>query len=86
MGACGPFVGNPNLPFTWFRGRESNFFQAVFQTLHESFLLSGERDGSGIMGLLVGVFRLADEVLRSGSEIAVRGPRAGAGRLERSRF
>src|SRR5262249_12904588 len=28
-----PFVGNPALPFTWFRGRESNFFQAVFQTL-----------------------------------------------------
>jgi hypothetical protein len=28
-----PFIGNPALPFTWFRGRESNFFQAVFQTL-----------------------------------------------------
>jgi hypothetical protein len=33
------------------------------------------------MGLLVGVFRLADEVLRSGSEIAVRRPRGGARRL-----
>lgn len=30
-----PFVGNPNLPFTWFRGRESNFFQAVFHTLRD---------------------------------------------------
>jgi hypothetical protein len=28
-----PFVGNPALPFTWFRGRESNFFQAVFRTI-----------------------------------------------------
>ena len=27
-----PFIGNPNLPFTWFRGRESNFFQAVLHT------------------------------------------------------
>ena len=25
-----PFVGNPNVPFAWFRGRESNFFQAVW--------------------------------------------------------
>ncbi len=32
-----PFVGNPNLPFTWFRGRESNFFQAVFRTLWSLF-------------------------------------------------
>jgi hypothetical protein len=32
-----PFVGNPNLPFTWFRGRESNFFQAVLQTLQNLF-------------------------------------------------
>ncbi len=28
-----PFIGNPNMPFTWFRGRESNFFQAVLHTL-----------------------------------------------------
>ena len=28
-----PFVGNPNLPFTWLRPRESNFFQAVFRML-----------------------------------------------------
>jgi hypothetical protein len=27
-----PFVGNPASPFTWFRPRASNFFQAVFQT------------------------------------------------------
>jgi hypothetical protein len=32
-----PFVGNPNLPFTWFRGRESNFFQAVFHTVLSLF-------------------------------------------------
>ena len=31
-----PFVGNPNLPFTWFRPRASNFFQAVFQTFVNS--------------------------------------------------
>jgi hypothetical protein len=28
-----PFIGKPELPFTWFRGRESNFFLAVLQTL-----------------------------------------------------
>jgi hypothetical protein len=32
-----PFIGNPDLPFTWFRGRESNFFQAVLQTLGRLF-------------------------------------------------
>jgi hypothetical protein len=32
-----PFIGNPNLPFTWFRGRESNFFQAIFRTLGSLF-------------------------------------------------
>jgi len=32
-----PFVGNPNLPFAWFRPRESNFFQAVFQTFLSLF-------------------------------------------------
>ena len=32
-----PFVGSPNLPFTWFRGRESNFFQAVLQTFLNLF-------------------------------------------------
>ncbi len=25
-----PFVGNPSVQFAWFRGRESNFFQAVW--------------------------------------------------------
>ena len=29
-----PFIGNPNLPFTWFRHRESNFFMAVMQAIH----------------------------------------------------
>ncbi len=28
-----PFIGNPNMEFTWFRSRESNFFQAILQTL-----------------------------------------------------
>jgi hypothetical protein len=28
-----PFIGNPNLPFSWFRARESNFFMAVLQAL-----------------------------------------------------
>jgi hypothetical protein len=32
-----PFIGNPDLPFTWFRGRESNFFLAVLQTLGRLF-------------------------------------------------
>ncbi len=26
-----PFIGNPSLPFTFFRTRESNFFEAVWQ-------------------------------------------------------
>jgi hypothetical protein len=28
-----PFMGHPNLPFEWFRERESNFFVAVFRAL-----------------------------------------------------
>ncbi len=28
-----PFVGNPATPFAWLRGRESNFFQAILQTI-----------------------------------------------------
>jgi hypothetical protein len=32
-----PFVGNPSMPFTWFRARESNFFQAVFRTFLSLF-------------------------------------------------
>ncbi len=32
-----PFVGDPKTPFAWFRVRESNFFQAVFQTLKSLF-------------------------------------------------
>jgi hypothetical protein len=32
-----PFIGNPDLPFTWFRGRESNFFQAVSRTFQSLF-------------------------------------------------
>ncbi len=34
-----PFVGSPNLAFTWFRERESNFFAGVFQAFID--LLSG---------------------------------------------
>ena len=32
-----PFVGNPKIPFAWFRGRESNFFQGVFHALSSVF-------------------------------------------------
>jgi hypothetical protein len=32
-----PFVGNPNVPFAWLRGRESNFFQAVFRIIASLF-------------------------------------------------
>ncbi len=32
-----PFVGNPKVPFAWFRGRESNFFQAVYQAFASLF-------------------------------------------------
>lgn len=28
-----PFIGNPNLPFEWFRPRHSNFFEAVLRQL-----------------------------------------------------
>lgn len=32
-----PFVGNPRIPFSWFRPRESNFFQAVYQAFASLF-------------------------------------------------
>jgi hypothetical protein len=32
-----PFIGAPGSPFTWFRARESNFFEAVFTTLAGMF-------------------------------------------------
>jgi hypothetical protein len=32
-----PFIGNPAVPFTWFRGRESNFFEGVAQILQRLF-------------------------------------------------
>jgi hypothetical protein len=35
-----PFVGNPSLPFSWFRERESNFFEAVVGALR-ALLLGG---------------------------------------------
>lgn len=28
-----PFIGNPDLPFSWFRARESNIFQAILDAL-----------------------------------------------------
>jgi hypothetical protein len=28
-----PFIGDPRLPFEWFRARESNFFEALWHTL-----------------------------------------------------
>lgn len=32
-----PFVGNPDMPFTWFRARQSNIFLAVLQALGALF-------------------------------------------------
>lgn len=32
-----PFIGSPDLPFTWFRERQSNIFLAVLQALGELF-------------------------------------------------
>lgn len=32
-----PFLGDPELPFSWFRARESNFFQAVWFHLTQLF-------------------------------------------------
>jgi hypothetical protein len=32
-----PFIGNPTQPFTFFRGRESNFFEAVWNHLNHLF-------------------------------------------------
>ena len=32
-----PFIGAPNLDFTWFRARESNFFESVFRTIGSLF-------------------------------------------------
>jgi hypothetical protein len=32
-----PFVGSPDLPFSWFRDRESNFFEAVSKALTALF-------------------------------------------------
>lgn len=36
-----PFIGSPNMPFTWFRDRQGNFFQSVFAHLSNLFSLSG---------------------------------------------
>ncbi len=32
-----PFVGNPDIEFDWFRQRESNFFEAVINTIEQLF-------------------------------------------------
>lgn len=32
-----PFIGNPNLPFEWFRERQSNFFEALWHTIESLF-------------------------------------------------
>lgn len=32
-----PFIGNPDQPFTWFRPRQSNFFEAVWHALLSLF-------------------------------------------------
>jgi hypothetical protein len=36
-----PFIGNPALPFEWFRTRESNFFEAVLKAI-QSVLGGGD--------------------------------------------
>jgi hypothetical protein len=30
-----PFIGDPGKPFTFFRERDSHFFQAVFEAAHK---------------------------------------------------
>jgi hypothetical protein len=32
-----PFVGSPNLPFTWFRPRDSSFLEAISKSIHLLF-------------------------------------------------
>ena len=32
-----PFIGDPNSPFVWFRGRDSNFFHGVMHALSGLF-------------------------------------------------
>lgn len=32
-----PFIGNPDVPFTWFRARHSNFFEAVLHAFQALF-------------------------------------------------
>ncbi|WP_165063840.1 hypothetical protein [Paludisphaera rhizosphaerae] len=32
-----PFIGNPDVPFTWFRARQSNFFEAVLHAFQALF-------------------------------------------------
>ncbi len=34
-----PFLGDPDLPFTWLRERDSNFFEAVWRTIQQLFSL-----------------------------------------------
>jgi hypothetical protein len=36
-----PFIGNPSLPFAWFRPRSGNFFQAVFDHIRHLFAITG---------------------------------------------
>ncbi len=36
-----PYIGSPGKPFEWFRARESNFFEAVWQALLNLFALGG---------------------------------------------
>jgi hypothetical protein len=32
-----PLIGSPGTPFTWFRQRQSNFFEAVWETVRGLF-------------------------------------------------
>jgi hypothetical protein len=36
-----PFIGSPALPFSWFRERESNFFEAVLKAIEALFAGGG---------------------------------------------
>jgi hypothetical protein len=36
-----PFVGNPDLPFSWFRERQSNFFEAVLNAIRALLTTGG---------------------------------------------
>jgi len=40
-----PFIGSPNMPFTWFRERQGNFFAAVVKALQNLLQIEGASRG-----------------------------------------